>query len=274
MSNHRKHLSEIPLRKTSGRSGKELIIPPLDLGTEKHRRFESEIPANPKIATTCMTERVTNSDRAYNYTEIDALKEKVALSDVQLEYKTTHHKRRGSKDSPRKSAVFSELKRTYMDDDNEGLPNYLLFLKEPLRKETDPEDEYTTKGYFTKIKVDELVSTILTVNTILVCVIYYEIRKLPPDQVKNQIVVTLAMISVASLFLGKEHFNILVVTSIFRYINHFKLYRSARYITIKESFFNTDLWKYAIFDISTSIIHPNLIANGKCLLISRLYVND
>jgi hypothetical protein len=45
-----------------------------------------------------------------------------------------------------------------------------------------------------------------------------------------------------------------------------KLYHSARYITIKESFFKTDLWKYAIFDILTSLIHPNLIANGICFL--------
>jgi hypothetical protein len=197
MSNHRKHYSEIPIRKYSKRSNDELSPWP-DSITEKHKRYESEIPTNHKIATTSMTERVTNSDRAYNYTESDALKDKISPTDIKLDYKLFSKQQKDPK-----SAVFSELKRHFMDDDNEGLPNFLLFLKEPLKRETDPEDEYTTKGCFTKIKVDELIATVLTVNTILVCVIYYEIRKLPLDEINTQILVSLAMVSITSIFLSK-----------------------------------------------------------------------
>jgi hypothetical protein len=48
-----------------------------------------------------------------------------------------------------------------------------------------------------------------------------------------------------------------------------KLYRSARYVSAKDTFFDTHLWKYLLFEVLTAVIHPNIVSNGYALISSE-----
>jgi hypothetical protein len=272
MSNHRKYYSEVPKLKLDFlKEGSDI-----NNSNDIHKRIESEVPHQTqfKLATTCITDRPINSERAFLSSETDPLKDLVSPKDVKIEYKPYRHQSSKDKNDAkvsgyRKSTVFSEIKHSYMHDKNEGFPNYLLFLKDPLKKETDPEDEYATKSFFCQIKVDELVATVFIVNIILAGVIYYEIKKITDKDIKNQAYTALAMISIMSLLFSILIFNSLVAATVMKYINMMNLYRCARYISIQDNFLHTDLWKSAIFEIATTLIHPNLIAHGNFYIYPR-----
>ena len=57
-----------------------------------------------------------------------------------------------------------------------------------------------------------------------------------------------------------------------RYYNYFKLYRSARYVSTTDNFFQTHLWKYFLLEFVAAVIHPNIFVNGKMLYNIRLYL--
>src|SRR5690348_3665169 len=105
-TSHRKNFSEVPkLKLTPEMMG--VSPPPFDSKEKKHKKFESDIP-HFKIQTTCsITDRVS-SDRLYNYTEHDTLKDKISPRDVKL---LEESKRPSTtKSAGKKSVIFSELK--------------------------------------------------------------------------------------------------------------------------------------------------------------------
>lgn len=61
---------------------------------------------------------------------------------------------------------------------NNRLHPMLSFLNKTIAEETQLENEEFTKFYFSKIKYDEIVSAIFTINAVLGSIIYYEVKQM------------------------------------------------------------------------------------------------
>jgi hypothetical protein len=66
-------------------------------------------------------------------------------------------------------SVITQLKSSQLNQ-------LLNFLKENINDETELEDKSSTKYYFSKIKYDEIVSTIFTINAFIRIIVYYEVK--------------------------------------------------------------------------------------------------
>jgi hypothetical protein len=185
MSQHRKYYSEIP----------KIIIESDSLSSIAHSSAKRSKVLQPSIGSNVPFNNfvlaTSNITEPHNETETDNLKttrreRSKILTNIEKKQQAgllmpSTSIISGSKKlnvSYAESKAFSDIKRSFLDDENEGLPEPLLFLKDTIKKETDPEDEYMTKTYFCTIKVDELIATVLTINTIFGGVIYHELKKI------------------------------------------------------------------------------------------------
>jgi hypothetical protein len=215
---HRKYYSEVPKLnfeessyiKSYGNSESKSF-------KNNHQRFDSQVPVNNFIlATSSLTERNETSERDILQKQTPRF---LGFQNKQSStlLKSTISSKRGSAYAD--SKAFSEIKRSFLDDENEGIPEPLLFLKDIYKNETDPEDEYRTKSLFCVIKVDELIATVLTVNTIFGSVIYHELKKFT-EYGEIALDVTLYFVTINSVLLSK----IVYLFSIYNDLKIFKLF--------------------------------------------------
>lgn len=140
---------------------------------------------------------------------------------------------------------------------DEGLEPELKFIEDQIRKEKALEDEHLTTQYFNKIKVDEIIAFLFASLSIGSGFLNHEIKYCgEPCTSHSELTVTVETFCLFSVSIGVVLF---IISSIFRYINYFRLYRSALYINQRTSFFQTPLWIHATIEIILCIIHPNLL---------------
>jgi hypothetical protein len=199
MAQHRKYKSEVPKLFIEGGSPLSSIFQTTGKIDKVNKlRQGSNVPVNNFILAT------SNITDPNNESERDNLKKSKILTNIQEKQEAGFVRSQNNKKmsvSYAESKAFSEIKRSFLDDEHEGIPGPLLFLKEIIKKETDPEDEYATKSYFCMIKVDELIATVLTINTIFGSVIYHELKKTVSGVFA--IDVTLYFVTINSMILGK-----------------------------------------------------------------------
>ena len=137
----------------------------------------------------------------------------------------------------------------------------MLFLSNYLKNEQNLEDEHLTEEYFNTVFIDEMISTLFVALSIGSGIIYYETRTC--SEIKcNEFgyfdkVINISLISVSIGVIG------FILTMIPRYIHLFYLYRSAKYISSIDNFFQSGLLSISIFDFIFAFIHPNLIFKDK-----------
>jgi potassium intermediate/small conductance calcium-activated channel subfamily N protein 2 len=137
----------------------------------------------------------------------------------------------------------------------------MLFLSNYLKNEQNLEDEHLTEEYFNTVFIDEMISTLFVALSIGSGIIYYETRTC--SEIKcNEFgyfdkVINISLISVSIGVIG------FILTMIPRYIHLFYLYRSAKYISSIDNFFQSGLLPVLIFDFIFAFIHPNLIFKDK-----------
>ena len=159
--------------------------------------------------------------------------------------------------APTKTNTTPTIKRR----NTEILPSDLHFLNEYLEEEYSNEDEHETSEYFISVTIDEIVCALFAILSIGSGIIYYETRICESecdeffDDKKLAEKVTLIFSSLSALFF--------IVSLIPKYYHVFKLMKIARYISIKDSFRESNLWIELLVELILAIIHPNLIFKDK-----------
>lgn len=143
----------------------------------------------------------------------------------------------------------------------EILPSDLHFLNEYLEEEYSNEDEHETSEYFISVTIDEIVCALFAILSIGSGIIYYETRICENecdeffDNKRLAEKTTLIFSSLSALFF--------IVSLIPKYYHVFKLMKIARYISIKDTFRESNLWIGLLVELVLAIIHPNLIFKDK-----------
>jgi hypothetical protein len=141
------------------------------------------------------------SESSNTFKEIETEEPKTNRKFIQTTDRPNIHRR-----STKKLSIISQLKSSQL------IP-ILNFLKETIREETELEDESKTKFYFSKIKYDEIISAIFTINAVIGSIIYYEVKQMlvnHDDYLNNPthdlcLKVTLIFITINTLLYSNLH---------------------------------------------------------------------
>jgi potassium intermediate/small conductance calcium-activated channel subfamily N protein 2 len=152
---------------------------------------------------------------------------------------------------------FTQFKPPIKTRTSDPLPIDFKFLHEYLEDEYSKEDEHQTSEYFITITIDELILCLFVILSIGSGLIYYETRISLDKEIYNKsIQKTVINISLSFVSIGVLLF---IISLIPKYIHQYKLYLSARYISIKEGFCSKNFVISFIFEFVLALIHPNLL---------------
>lgn len=129
------------------------------------------------------------------------------------------------------------------------------FLVPYLEEENKLEDNHITAQYFQIITVDELISTLFCFLSISCGIAYHEVRNCKEacqeyEDRKERIV----FLSLISCSIGVIGYIIMLIP---KYFHYYRFYRAAKYISIYENFFHTELPFKALLELVLALIHPN-----------------
>jgi hypothetical protein len=143
----------------------------------------------------------------------------------------------------------------------------MVFLTNFLENEQNLEDEHLTEVYYNTLFIDEMISTLFVALSIGSGIIYYETRTCNDKKCYKfgyfEDVINISLISVS---IGVAGFILVMIP---KYIHYFYLYRSAKYISSIDNFFQSDLFSTFIIDIIFAIIHPNLLFKNKYVTTNK-----
>ena len=145
--------------------------------------------------------------------------------------------------------------------------NKMIFLANFLDNEQSLEDEHLTEEYYNSVFIDEMISTLFVILSIGSGIIYYETRTCNENKCKKfgyfDDVINISLISVS---IGVAGFILVMIP---RYIHYFYLYKSAKYISSIDNFFQSGLFSTFIIDIIFAIIHPNYLFKNKYVTTNK-----
>ena len=143
----------------------------------------------------------------------------------------------------------------------------MVFLTNFLENEQNLEDEHLTEVYYNTLFIDEMISTLFVALSIGSGIIYYETRTCNDKKCYKfgyfEDVINISLISVS---IGVAGFILVMIP---RYIHYFYLYKSAKYISSIDNFFQSGLFSTFIIDIIFAIIHPNYLFKNKYVTTNK-----
>ena len=166
-----------------------------------------------------------------------------------------------NKISPNKKSLGRRFSLTQLTDFK------MVFLSNFLENEQKLEDEHLTEEYYNIVFIDEMISTLFVAISIGSGIIYYETRTCNDKKCDKfgyfDDVINISLISVS---IGVAGFILVMIP---RYTHYFYLYRSAKYISSIDNFFQSGLLSTFIIDILFAIIHPNYLFKNKYVTTNK-----
>ena len=176
------------------------------------------------------------------------------------QYTSTDTPLKGALTSSRAQKSFSlPFQRRANRRRSEVLPKDLTFLNDYLLSEYANEDEHETEEYFISNFVDEIICALFAILSIGSGIIYYECRVCETECEEFESERRLAeRTSLIFCSLGVLFFIIVLIQ---KYYHLYRLYIIAKYISIRDSFWKSNLWVGFVIEALVALIHPNLIFN-------------